>query len=585
LSGEGGGAKEEKECRLHGVITFIHRKTEVNMSLRFLNILFAGILCCQVAFAQQHYAVLINGNTPNLQSVIPDEFWNDTILMWKLLQENGIDTNHIFTLFGSGRDMWPDDLRYQPPPGGRVTKYPATMANVQNIFSWLRYGNPSENIPQMTSNDVLIIWTFGHGDWDGVSNAALKVQDGFVWDSDFATYVNPVACQKRVILMQQCHSGGFIDNLQSSKTVMLAVCRLEEVSDKADGYFPDGGDTWENEMGYGGVYYDHGEFDYHVINAIRSKTIVGHPIFPDADNNGGISVLETKTWEFDHDSYYYYWDFYHPMWSDQGSIGQISFINRPMDLAYANKSLSSQSTAFNGQRKLYRESSGKLHEVFASGYPTIGEIFYRNSTDNGTTWLNTIRLSDGTATSLAPCITMGSGTTNVIVTWQQTNGSNYNVVFRRSTNGGTGWGSITTLESNFSSGSPGPLPSVSANTQTGRVVVVYRSSSGLRYVQSPDNMASWTGPTGVPGSPSANHNSPSTAYYANDVNNCNLAFATDLGYSSVIDYCSYSGTWSALTNLSSAVPSYYQQQRNPSVASTTSPAPPLCHVAWEARNM
>ncbi len=250
-------------------------------------------------------------------------------------------------------------------------------------------------------------------------------------------------------------------------------------------------------------------------------------------------------------------------------------------LAQQNKSYSSQSTASNGQRKLYRDSAGKLHEVFASGTITQGEIFYRNSTNGGTTWGNTIRLSDGTMTSLAPCITMGSGT-NVIVSWQQTNGSNYNVLFRRSTNGGTAWGSITTLQSNFSSGNPGPLPSVSANTQSGRVVVVYRSSSGMRYVQSPDNMASWTGPTGVPGSTSGNHNSPSSAYYANDVNNCNLAFATDAGYSSLINYSSYTGTWSPLTNLSSVIPSSYQQQRNPSVVTTTSIAPPLCHVAWEA---
>jgi hypothetical protein len=128
------------------------------------------------------------------------------------------------------------------------------MANVQNIFSWLRYGNPSENIPQMTSNDVLVIWTFGHGWWDNVNNnAALIVADGLVWDYDFATYVNPVASQKRMILMQQCHSGGFIDNLQSSKTVMLTVCNPEEVAAVADNFYPDGGDERENEMGYGGV--------------------------------------------------------------------------------------------------------------------------------------------------------------------------------------------------------------------------------------------------------------------------------------------------------------------------------------------
>jgi Subtilase family len=76
-------------------------------------------------------------------------------------------------------------------------------------------------------------------------------------------------------------------------------------------------------------------------------------------------------------------------------------------MAGENKSISSQATAYNGRHKFYRESSGKLHEVFASGNIDGGEIFYRNSTDNGSTWNNTNRLSDGTMTSLAPCITMG----------------------------------------------------------------------------------------------------------------------------------------------------------------------------------
>ena len=76
-------------------------------------------------------------------------------------------------------------------------------------------------------------------------------------------------------------------------------------------------------------------------------------------------------------------------------------------MANENKSISGQSTVYNGERKLYRESSGKLHEVFSSGKIDGGEIFYRNSTNNGVTWNITKRLSDGTMTNLAPCISNG----------------------------------------------------------------------------------------------------------------------------------------------------------------------------------
>jgi hypothetical protein len=408
-----------------------------------------------------------------------------------------------------------------------------------------------------------------------------------LWDTTFARYVNAIPCTKRFIVMAQCYSGGFIDNLQGTSvpTFMLTATDYLQASLEADDVNPDAeGDIRENEYALSRPWF-HSEFNYHVLNAMRYPlTITNHRILDPVDitGNGAISMSEVLDWEMTRDSQVP--ANYIPQYLDEG-IGSTTFINRYTDLATRNKTTSSGATAYNNSRKLYRQSSGTLHEVFESGLVTGGEIFYRSSTDNGTTWSNTARLSDGIMTSLAPCITMGSSATNVIVAWQQTNGPNYNVLFRRSTDGGTTWGSITALQLNFSCASPGPLPSVSANTQTGRVVVVYRSSSGLRYVQSPDNMASWTGPTGVPGSTSANHNSPSTAYYANDVNNCNLAFATDVGSSSVIDYCSYSGTWSALTNLSSALPSYYQWQRNPSVASTTSIAPPLCHVAWEATDM
>jgi hypothetical protein len=251
-------------------------------------------------------------------------------------------------------------------------------------------------------------------------------------------------------------------------------------------------------------------------------------------------------------------------------------------LASASKSWSSQSTAFNGQRKLYRESSGTLHEVFASGMINGGEIIYRNSTDNGATWGGIARLSDGTMTSLAPCITMGAGST-VIVAWQQTNGSNYNVLFRRSSNGGGAWGSITTLQVNFSCASPGPLPSVSANMQTGGTVVIYRSSSGLRYLRSTNAMVSWDPPTTISGTTGTN-NSPSTALYpvaSPMVDKCNVAFATDVGYSSLPYYRYYS--LSEATNLASVLPAYYRQHLKPSLASSATSTTTV-HVAWEATN-
>jgi hypothetical protein len=269
----------------------------------------------------------------------------------------------------------------------------------------------------------------------------------------------------------------------------------------------------------------------------------------------------------------------------QGKLYRVE----PLDLtalAAQGKTISSQATAFDGQRKLYRESSGKLHEVFASGTITQGEIFYRNSKDDGVTWGNTAMLSDGTGASLAPCIAMRSGSNNVIVVWQQTNGSNYNVAYRRSTDGGSTWGSITALESNFACASPGPLPSVAFNPLYGFVLVTYRSSLGLRWAKSTNSGASWTAPGTTPYN-NANYNSPTMGWYPipySPASVCNVAFATALGYPSQIYYGSFtnqSSAWSAASSLSGVLPGTYCQHQNPSLAvSTTSTT--TVHVAWEA---
>ena len=253
-----------------------------------------------------------------------------------------------------------------------------------------------------------------------------------------------------------------------------------------------------------------------------------------------------------------------------------------LTLAYENKSQSSQPTTYNGQRKLYR--AGRLHEVFSSGMVDGGEIFYRNSTDGGVNWNVTKRLSDGTTTSLAPCITMVNEESTVIVVWQQSNGSNFDVVFSRSTDGGSTWSAVTTLQSNFSCESPGPLPSVSGNNNSGSVIVTYRTSSGLRYVSSGNSMSSWSSSYAVP-STDGDCNSPTTAFniIANpNIDKCDLAYSTDDTYYSEIYYNYFDFNpydWSTATNLSSILTGYANHQKPNLVASWD---PNIVHVVWEA---
>ncbi len=289
----------------------------------------------------KNYAIIITGDTPDLQSSSPvknwnngqysyygfDEFWNDTYLMWETLYKMGFEDENIFVLYGNGTDYETINDRYKPNRVNihhPITDYPARIQDVQNIFNWLKNGNPSQNIPQITSDDFLFIYTFDHGNTSGNNNSSLILMDGEITDDDFAALANQLSYNTRVVWMQQCFSGGFIDELENVKTVIATACKGNETAYRADDVNPDGADVLENEVTNGKTYH-HGEFNYHMFNAANLETIVGNNLTnPDVDNNNKTSIAEIFNWESQKDSYTGH---YTPQYSDLGGIGSSTFID------------------------------------------------------------------------------------------------------------------------------------------------------------------------------------------------------------------------------------------------------------------
>jgi hypothetical protein len=463
----------------------------------------AAALLPAVGASQNYYAVLITGDTPNLEAKSPknwnagrgseggfDEFWNDTFLMWELLRDGGFDEHQIYVLYGNGEDYFSENPRYQPPPLVQVTDFQARIVDVQNIFTWLAYGNPTLGIPALTDQDVLFIYTFDHGNRIG-NHSTLCLMDGEMLDYVFAGYVNQIHCQKRIIWMQQCFSGGFIDDLQSSKTMILTACEDDEVAYRADDINPDGGDPLENEW-YNGQVYHHGEFNYHVMNAARTKTIFGNPVPTDTNEDGGVSIAETKDWEFLRDSYYSR-GWYHPQYSDPGTLGQASFIHRLMDLANMNKSLDGSATWSNSARHLLK-GGGKLHEQFTSG----GEIFYRRSSNNGTSWELTKRISSGNGSNNGGCLAVAHASSLHLVWQRQIATDRYEVWYSRSTDNGSSWTNPEVLPnawevkvSEYQTGGSMPVIAEGKFDRGNKLFVVFCSGEGLRYRVSEDDGATW----------------------------------------------------------------------------------------------
>ena len=225
----------------------------------------AYIIVSTFSLYGENYAVLITGDTPDRQSISPktwnegvygisgyDEFWNDTYMVWEMLYEFGFMDENIYVLYGDGtddftRDRYDVTFQHSEITAGKITDYSAYVQDVENIFNWLATGNPSEDIPQMTGSDFLFVWTFDHGGTLGNNVSVLYLMDGYIIDYDFSTLVDQISYDKRAFWMQQCFSGGFIDNLKNSNTIIATACTGSQYAYRADDVNPDGDDIYENE--------------------------------------------------------------------------------------------------------------------------------------------------------------------------------------------------------------------------------------------------------------------------------------------------------------------------------------------------
>lgn len=249
-------------------------------------------------------------------------------------------------------------------------------------------------------------------------------------------------------------------------------------------------------------------------------------------------------------------------------------------LAYSNKSISTTATASNNGRRMVKTSDNRYHLVFesgvASGGNVLSEILYRRSNSGGTSWETPTRLSAGDEQNRYPSIVERvDGTTKKLYTvWQRKTGTNtYNILFRHFN--GSSWEMIQTITSGISLASdPLPVLAISTPSTSFEMMVVYRTSSGLKTRRSTStNGTSWESEITVTTSTSARN--PNVTYSSNDYANFDAAW--DNG-SQVYHRHFYGGNWSSEINVSSGL-STANTHEYPSYArgSTNNR-----HVVWQA---
>lgn len=225
------------------------------------------------------YAVLISGD----YATYYDEFWNDIADMYDILVDDyGYKDANIYVLFADGVNK----------EGRKIVDASATKANIKQAFT--------DVAAVSDDNDFLYVWTFDHGGTSGGIHATLGVMDGSIQDDDFAqNYVGQVTSYiRRVFTMQQCHSGGFIDDLSNSKTVISTACSFSQVAYRADNRDSKGNYVNEDESGM----RHHGEYFFYYQSALHGATPDGRTVNADANGNGYVSIAEVYNFVWDNDS-------------------------------------------------------------------------------------------------------------------------------------------------------------------------------------------------------------------------------------------------------------------------------------------
>jgi len=135
------------------------------------------------------------------------------------------------------------------------------------------------------------------------------------------------------------------------------------------------------------------------------------------------------------------------------------------------------------------DSNNYIHMAWEDWSPGNAEIFYKKSTDGGVTW-TTKRLTYNSGYSWNPDIAVGPNN-HIHVVWRDRTSANWEICYKRSTDGGATW---ITKRLSFNTGDS-VFPIIAVDSKNYIHVVWYDNSPGnwdLYYKRSEDGGATWT---------------------------------------------------------------------------------------------
>jgi len=186
-----------------------------------------------------------------------------------------------------------------------------------------------------------------------------------------------------------------------------------------------------------------------------------------------------------------------------GHINTVWYDNKPGNYEiYYRKSTNAGATWTTDKRltftsgasyepKIVIDGSGRLHVVWYDTTPGNAEIYYTNSKDGGITWAAAKRLTSTSGSSRVPAIGVDSSG-YLYVVWRDDTPGNSEIYYKKSTNGGTTWAANKRLTWNAGNS---VVPAIGINA-SGHLHVVWQDDTPgnpqVFYKRSANGGVTWT---------------------------------------------------------------------------------------------
>jgi hypothetical protein len=133
------------------------------------------------------------------------------------------------------------------------------------------------------------------------------------------------------------------------------------------------------------------------------------------------------------------------------------------------------------------DSGDMLYVVWGNSKSGNMEIYFKKSTNSGTTWIGLKRLTWNAGDSIRPCIAVDS-TGHIHVIWQDETPGDWQIFYKKSTDGGASWSSNYRMT--WANQALGPSL---VKDSSDYLYMFYDTSLDIYYKKSTDKGASWTG--------------------------------------------------------------------------------------------